>query len=228
MRKRVFVGRLLPAVAVFVATAGVPLSVASESRVIPENAQAKRYGSGWECLSGFRKSGSQCVRLVIPANAIPTRSNFGSGWECRHGFTEVDSACQKVNVPENAYLDYTGDRWQCDREFRKETDRCVRVEVPLNAYLDESEQGFGWKCIRGYRPAADACHPVQVPDNAFPTYDTFGKGWECRRGYRDEGELCLPIYICQFQPLEENQIDQIPTGPTDLSSLGLRSFPQSC
>ena len=37
---------------------------------IPENAEPKRFGSGWDCLSGFRKQENECVAIQVPENAF--------------------------------------------------------------------------------------------------------------------------------------------------------------
>jgi hypothetical protein len=42
------------------------------SKVVPANAQAKQYGSGWECKLGFRRDGAACVAIKLPANAFRT------------------------------------------------------------------------------------------------------------------------------------------------------------
>ena len=55
------------------------------SKKIPENATAKRYGSGWECNAGFRESGGACAAIKIPANASANGQSYGKGWECNRG-----------------------------------------------------------------------------------------------------------------------------------------------
>jgi hypothetical protein len=58
------------------------------SAVIPENAHAKSYGSGWECDRGYQLSNGGCEIVQLPANAFSTSaaSSYGRGWECGHGY----------------------------------------------------------------------------------------------------------------------------------------------
>jgi len=37
--------------------------------LLPAHAVASRYGSGWDCMSGFRRVSNTCVRISVPANA---------------------------------------------------------------------------------------------------------------------------------------------------------------
>ena len=47
--------------------------LADESlNVIPENAESKRYGSGWKCIDGYIKQDNVCELIVIPENAYAT------------------------------------------------------------------------------------------------------------------------------------------------------------
>ncbi|MBB6305109.1 hypothetical protein [Rhizobium leucaenae] len=39
------------------------------SRSVPENAQASRYGLGWECNRGFRRQDDACFKVKLPDNA---------------------------------------------------------------------------------------------------------------------------------------------------------------
>src|SRR5467141_4541307 len=37
---------------------------------VPVNAQAKPYGTGWECKRGFRQDGVACIAIKLPENAL--------------------------------------------------------------------------------------------------------------------------------------------------------------
>ena len=47
---------------------------------MPENASAKKYGSGWECDRGYRASKETCLALKVPKNAHLDYS--GNEWKC--------------------------------------------------------------------------------------------------------------------------------------------------
>ena len=36
------------------------------SKQVPVNAQAKPYGTGWECKRGFRQDGVACIAIKLP------------------------------------------------------------------------------------------------------------------------------------------------------------------
>lgn len=115
----------------------------------PENAQDRRYGSGWDCDPGFRIAGGVCVALAIPENAYPTGRSHGTGWACRHGYLEVrGAACEAVAIPANAFLDASGLGWDCARGFEARQATCIAIELPENAHLDRS--GNRWQCNRGF------------------------------------------------------------------------------
>jgi hypothetical protein len=75
------------------------------ARPVPENAQASRYGSGWECNRGFRRQDDACFEVKLPDNAFLTHSSYGKGWDCHYGFLEKGDQCLTVQIPANAYLD---------------------------------------------------------------------------------------------------------------------------
>jgi hypothetical protein len=56
---------------------------------MPENAEARSYGGGWDCDLGYRVEGEECVAIDIPENAYATGRSYGSGWACRRGYEEV-------------------------------------------------------------------------------------------------------------------------------------------
>ena len=39
---------------------------------MPENAEARNYGGGWNCALGYRVAGAVCVVIDIPENAYAT------------------------------------------------------------------------------------------------------------------------------------------------------------
>lgn len=159
---------------------------------IPENASAKRYGSGWTCDSGYRETGGLCALLEVPENAFVTKSDRRRGWECSRGYTIEDESCAAVFLPTNAYLDtIRGDSWKCNRGFRREDDACVVIVVPANGYLSDLSRGFGWKCDRGFSASTKTCDAIQLPDNAHLDYT--GGNWACDRPYQKRsGECALP------------------------------------
>ncbi len=131
--------RRLLAVAVALASAisFIPTSVRAQSIAaeVPPNAQARSYGSGWECDLGYREDQGACVAIQIPANAYPTGRSYGDGWDCAHGYRRQASACVEIVVPDNAYLTAKGDDWQCDRLFQRVGAACEAIAVPDYGYL---------------------------------------------------------------------------------------------
>lgn len=98
---------------------------------VPANAEASRYGSGWECNRGFRRQGASCLAVVAPDHAFLTNESYGKGWECHYGFAEKANRCLAVQVPAYAYLDpYYGDRWQCMRGHRRNDTGCEHIRCP--------------------------------------------------------------------------------------------------
>lgn len=156
---------------------------------IPKNAKAKSYGSGWECVRGFRQSKSDCVRIKIPPNAYPTRSSYGAGWECRRGFKSKDDGCVAIPVPVNGYLASYGDQWKCHRGYQQVDEKCLSIVVPKNAYLTDDSYGRGWTCKRGFVVKKKECIAVAVPANAH--LDFTGTSWECDRPYREKLGSCV-------------------------------------
>ena len=80
------------------------LAVAAAPSALPEHAKASGYGTGWDCMSGFRQVGDACAPIVVPANAYLEPS--GRGWRCDRGYLNVQDKCVAVKVPQNAYLDH--------------------------------------------------------------------------------------------------------------------------
>src|SRR5688572_18900159 len=79
------------------------LPVAAAPGEPPEHARVSRYGSGWDCNTGFRRVGDTCVQVVVPAHAYLDAA--GSGWRCNRGYRNVNERCVVIQVPQNAYLD---------------------------------------------------------------------------------------------------------------------------
>lgn len=155
---------------------------------IPENAQAKRFGKGWECDPGYRANNNSCVAIKIPENAYSTNSTYGRGWKCNWGYRRADEACVVIKVPANAYLNSYGDRWECERGYRADREACVAIVVPTNGYLVQSSFGPGWKCKRGYRAVKETCVALNLPENAH--IDSSGNDWECNQPYRKQQSKC--------------------------------------
>ena len=57
----------------------------------PPHAHLKRYGVGWECDRGYRKSADSCVTVEVPANAHLGFS--GRNWECDPGYRRERDNC---------------------------------------------------------------------------------------------------------------------------------------
>ena len=114
------------------------------SKQVPVNAQAKPYGTGWECKRGFRQDGVACITIKLPENAYLSDTSYQSGWECKRGYKSDGNSCVAVKVPQNAYLSgLYGDGWECERGYQKTRAGCFPVLVPKNGYLIESFRGWG-------------------------------------------------------------------------------------
>jgi hypothetical protein len=67
---------------------------------MPENAEARNYGGGWNCALGYRVAGEECVAIDIPENAYATGRSYGSGWACRRGYEEAGgTSCERSRCP---------------------------------------------------------------------------------------------------------------------------------
>jgi len=180
--------RLAPALLVLALCASLP--VAAGPSAWPDNARASRYGSGWDCVSGFRRVGNSCVHIVVPANAYLDAA--GSGWRCNRGYLTVREECVAVKVPQNAYLDDSyGQGWRCELGYREAKDACVAVQIPMNAHASGSSYGSGWECDRGFRHADAACLAVVVPAQGYLTRS--GDNWECERGFMRKDSACVAV-----------------------------------
>lgn len=134
----------------------------------PQSARKAAYGSGWECVSGYRRTDSGCARVIVPPNAYLDAS--GSDWACERGYRNINNACAEVRVPINAYLDDSyGEGWRCGRGHREVKGTCAAIEVPANAHALDSSYGSGWECDRGFQLLSGACVAVVVPANGFLT-----------------------------------------------------------
>jgi hypothetical protein len=179
------------------------------SKIVPANAQAKQYGSGWECKPGFRRDGAACAAIKLPANAYLSDDTFGPGWACKREYKADGNSCVAVKLPQNAYLagsTFSAD-WECERGFRKAGVACVLVTVPKNGYLSDSSQSRGWDCERGFRATADACVAVKVPQNGYLSDATYGSGWQCERGFRQSEQACVSIEVPRNAYLEASGKD---------------------
>ena len=74
-----------PISAAVVFALAAPVHGQSVAPSIPENAQPKRYGQGWECKPGYRSAGETCDEILVPENAYATDGALGKGWKCMHG-----------------------------------------------------------------------------------------------------------------------------------------------
>ena len=180
---RGLLGRTLIIAAAMVACIAFPVSAQDGTGPVPDNAKERSYGSGWNCVLGYRVNGAECVAIDIPENAYATGRSYGLGWACLRGYRESEGiSCELLPVPENAFLRPTGYDWQCDRGYRKHSDACVPIVLPDNAYLADGPSGSGWTCERGYSESAGGCAPIAVPENGYLT----NKGLRTRMGLREE------------------------------------------
>lgn len=154
---------------------------------IPANAKLNIYGNDWECVRGFRRTGSECAPVQLSENS--KLNVFGNDWECQRGFRQSGSECVQVQLPANAKLNVFGNDWECQRGYRQSGSECVAVQLPQNAKLNVF--GNDWECQRGFRQSGSMCVPVEVPSNAKLT--VFGNDWECTYGYRRNGNECIPV-----------------------------------
>jgi hypothetical protein len=170
----------------------VALPVAAGPGELPDHARASRYGSGWDCMSGFRRVADTCVHITVPANAYLDAT--GNSWRCKRGYLNANDRCVAIQVPQNAYLDDAyGNGWRCDRDYREVNGACVSIEVPVNAHATGSSYGSGWECDRGFRLSGTACSPVAVPAQGF--LSRVGDDWECERGFRKDDAACVPVQL---------------------------------
>src|SRR5260370_8308962 len=69
------------------------------SKQVPVNAQAKSYGTGWECKRGFRQAGLAGIAIKLPANPYLSESSYVSGWECRSSYKSHHKRSLLLQVP---------------------------------------------------------------------------------------------------------------------------------
>ena len=163
---------------------------------LPENSQSKKYGDGWECMSGYRAIGNACNKIIVPEHAYETNRSYGNGWECTHGFRQVDDiGCVEVTIPANGFLAPSGQNWGCLRGFKKLDGKCQKIILPENAYLNSSSYGQPWLCERGFFEKSGKCDAVFVPENAYLDDQSYSNDWRCERGYTASGIMCEFIII---------------------------------
>lgn len=168
----------------------LPATAQDGSGPIPDNAEARSFGNGWDCTLGYRLVDGDCLKLELPDNAYATGRSYGPGWACRRGFKSEDGVtCEAIFVPENAFLKSSGHGWQCERGFAERDGRCDLIAVPANAYLDSDPYGPGWRCLRGYARKNDICVEIDVPENAH--LDRSGNDWRCDRDFQLSGNECV-------------------------------------
>lgn len=179
-----------------VASMAFPVFAQDGTGPMPENAQARSYGSGWVCDLGYRAKGADCLALDIPEHAYATGGSYGTGWECSRGYEEVNgTSCNPIPVPANAFLRSSGYDWQCERGYREERDACVPIVLPEHAYLTEETSGPGWICDRGFMADAGTCLPILVPENGYLTNASYGAAWACERGFVENDGGCDAIVL---------------------------------
>ena len=164
-----------------------------QTAIVPSNAHAAAYGSGWECNSGYRRSQSTCAAIMLPDHSFATGSSYGLGWECNRTFRRVGATCVAVVLPMNSYATESSyDRgWSCLRGYRRVDTKCEAIAIPANGYLDYG--GDTWKCDRGFSARDGSCVAINLPSNAF--LDATGNEWKCDRGYRKGGQSCVELTV---------------------------------
>ena len=129
-------GRTVIVAAGMIAFLAFPVLAQDGTGPMPENAEARNYGGGWNCALGYRVNGEECVAIDMPENAYATGRTYGSGWACRRGYEDAGgTSCAAIPVPDNAFLRSSGYDWQCDRGYRQDRETCVPIVLPDNAYL---------------------------------------------------------------------------------------------
>lgn len=191
--------RLISTSAVFAGVAAslaFPVLAQDGTGAVPQNAEVRSYGGGWDCILGYRVEGVKCVPIDFPENAYATGRSYGSGWECKRGFVDVGRAsCKAIPLPDNAFLRSSGYDWQCDRGYRRERETCVPIVLPDNAYLSDDTSGSGWTCERGFTASSGTCIPIAVPENGYLTNADYGDEWACERGFFEIDGRCDPIAL---------------------------------
>src|SRR5271169_1617409 len=66
------------------------------AKAAPANAQARQYGSGWDCKPGFRLDAAVCAAIKLPENAFLTDDSYGPGWTCKRGYKPEGNGCVTV------------------------------------------------------------------------------------------------------------------------------------
>lgn len=206
------------------ALASIASPAFAQASPMPDNAHARSYGEGWECDRTFRRDGADCIPVVVPANAYPTKRIYGDGWACHHGYRETAAgACAQVVVPDGGYLDPSGANWSCLRGFEKRNAACVVLDLPENAYLSDSTYGRIWTCERGYAVVDDACEAIVVPENGYLNASGYGQPWSCERGYVDRGASCDGVIIP-----ENAYFDETSYGPGWTCERGYKAVNDAC
>lgn len=194
--KRKSLRELLTVVAGLLAVLAFPVLAQDGTGSVPENAELRSYGDGWDCALGYQVENAECVEIDVPGNAYPTGWSYGSGWACHRGYTELNGEfCEAIQVPENAYLRSSGFDWECHRGYRQYRDTCVSVIVPDNAFLSGETSGRGWECERGFTASDGKCIPISVPKNGYLTNKDYGPEWQCERGFYVNDGRCEPIAL---------------------------------
>lgn len=167
-----FIGSIL-AVMLFI----LPAFGQTAGQLVPENASAKSYGNGWECLHGLRRTDEiACVAVELPEGGFFDPS--GEQWRCLRGHIKLDDACQEIVRPANAYLadPSFGSTWTCERRFEATGDQCTAIAIPANGYLNGSGYGQPWRCERGFFEQTVLCEAVRSPQMHTSTTQTKAQG----------------------------------------------------
>jgi len=135
--------------------------VVDNSYCIPDLAKVSKSDPlGWECYSGYKKTGSvgkeNCKKnkkINVPANAFES----GNTWFCKSGFAKVGNQCLKAKVvPVNA--DRSNDiktGWTCNYNYYRNYSQDKCLKVPKYGYSSSAMNIF--TCKTSYKKSANKC-----------------------------------------------------------------------
>jgi hypothetical protein len=207
-----------------VSSMAFPIFAQDGTGPLPNNAEARKYGGGWNCTLGYRVSHAKCIAIEVPENAYATGRSYGTGWACRRGYEDAGGiSCKAIPIPKNAFLTPSGFDWQCHRGYRQEREICIPIVLPDNAHLNNDTSGSGWTCNRGFSNTSAYCAPIVIPENAYPTNADYGDEWACERGFFEINGRCDTVAIPSNAFLDPG-----PLGPGWRCKRGFKPVEKTC
>ena len=148
---------------------------------LPSNAIARKNSDGFNCKTGYKKSGSRCIKPVsIPANSHAN----GNSWTCNTSYYKDGSICR--SVPANAYSNYNSNFWNCSTGYSKSGNSCVKnITIPQNSH----KSGTSWICNTNYYRNNAKTRCLYVPANSTSSYSS--NVFKCNTGYSKSGNSCV-------------------------------------